>query len=140
MPTCRCLLPPLAGFVDAHTHAVFSGDRCHEMKMKLAGATYVDVHKAGGGINFTVRLLPSFPNFTAPAGTPGLRSNQPQPYLRFTTSQVRHTKASSEEELAHLLSSRLDRMIAGGTTTVEVKSGTLACGPLHGCSRGLLCA
>jgi imidazolonepropionase len=47
----NCLLP---GFVDAHTHAVFAGDRCHEMKIKLAGATYVDVHKAGGGINFTV--------------------------------------------------------------------------------------
>jgi predicted amidohydrolase len=47
----NCLLP---GFVDSHTHAVFAGDRCHEMKMKLAGATYVDVHKAGGGINYTV--------------------------------------------------------------------------------------
>ena len=44
----------LPGFVDSHTHAVFAGDRCHEMKMKLAGATYVEVHKAGGGINFTV--------------------------------------------------------------------------------------
>lgn len=53
----RALLP---GFVDAHTHAVFAGDRCHEMKMKLAGATYVDVHKAGGGINFTVSAAAGF--------------------------------------------------------------------------------
>lgn len=50
--TGKCVLP---GFVDTHTHAVFAGDRCHEMKMKLAGATYVEVHKAGGGINFTVK-------------------------------------------------------------------------------------
>lgn len=46
-----CLLP---GFVDAHTHPVWAGDRVHEFAMKLAGATYMDVHKAGGGIHFTV--------------------------------------------------------------------------------------
>eukprot|EP00041_Stephanoeca_diplocostata_P028142 m.787861 g.787861 ORF g.787861 m.787861 type:complete len:1143 (-) comp23309_c1_seq2:1400-4828(-) len=43
------------GFVDPHTHVVFSGDRSHEMAMKLAGASYEDVHNAGGGINHTVR-------------------------------------------------------------------------------------
>jgi len=42
------------GFVDAHTHPVWSGDRVHEFAMKLAGATYMDIHKAGGGIGFTV--------------------------------------------------------------------------------------
>lgn len=46
-----CVLP---GLVDAHTHALFSGDRCHEFAMKLEGATYLDIHKAGGGIMFTV--------------------------------------------------------------------------------------
>ncbi|CAK8688991.1 unnamed protein product [Clavelina lepadiformis] len=46
-----CLLP---GLVDAHTHPVWAGDRVHEFAMKLAGATYMEVHKAGGGINFTV--------------------------------------------------------------------------------------
>lgn len=46
-----CLLP---GFVDAHTHPVWAGDRVHEFAMKLAGATYMEVHKAGGGIHFTV--------------------------------------------------------------------------------------
>jgi len=44
----------LPGLVDAHTHPVWAGDRVHEFAMKLAGATYMDVHKAGGGINFTV--------------------------------------------------------------------------------------
>ncbi|KAH9503599.1 putative imidazolonepropionase [Bulinus truncatus] len=48
----HCLLP---GFVDAHTHPVWAGDRVHEFAMKLAGATYMDIHKMGGGIHFTVK-------------------------------------------------------------------------------------
>ncbi|XP_063780924.1 probable imidazolonepropionase [Pseudophryne corroboree] len=47
----KCVLP---GFVDAHTHPVWAGDRVHEFAMKLAGATYMDIHQAGGGIHFTV--------------------------------------------------------------------------------------
>lgn len=46
-----CVIP---GLVDGHTHPVFAGDRVHEFAMKLAGASYMDVHKAGGGIHFTV--------------------------------------------------------------------------------------
>ncbi|XP_063609866.1 probable imidazolonepropionase [Penaeus indicus] len=42
------------GLVDAHTHPVWAGDRVHEFAMKLAGASYMEVHAAGGGINFTV--------------------------------------------------------------------------------------
>jgi len=42
------------GFVDGHTHPVWTGDRVHEFSMKLAGATYMDIHKMGGGIGFTV--------------------------------------------------------------------------------------
>ncbi|XP_063045304.1 probable imidazolonepropionase [Engraulis encrasicolus] len=49
--TGMCIIP---GLVDAHTHPVWAGDRVHEFAMKLAGATYMDVHKAGGGIHFTV--------------------------------------------------------------------------------------
>jgi len=43
------------GLVDGHTHPVWSGDRTHEFSMKLSGATYMDIHKMGGGIAFTVR-------------------------------------------------------------------------------------
>ncbi|XP_022109706.1 probable imidazolonepropionase [Acanthaster planci] len=46
-----CVLP---GLVDGHTHPVWAGDRVHEFAMKIAGASYMDVHKAGGGIGFTV--------------------------------------------------------------------------------------
>nr|XP_023995301.1 probable imidazolonepropionase [Salvelinus alpinus] len=49
--TGMCVIP---GLVDAHTHPVWAGDRVHEFAMKLAGATYMDVHHAGGGIHFTV--------------------------------------------------------------------------------------
>lgn len=44
----------IPGFVDGHTHPVWSGDRCHEFSMKLSGATYMDIHKMGGGIGYTV--------------------------------------------------------------------------------------
>ncbi|XP_076967811.1 putative imidazolonepropionase [Tamandua tetradactyla] len=47
----KCILP---GLVDAHTHPVWAGERVHEFAMKLAGATYMDIHRAGGGIHFTV--------------------------------------------------------------------------------------
>ncbi|XP_044133176.1 probable imidazolonepropionase [Bufo gargarizans] len=47
----KCVLP---GFIDAHTHPVWAGDRVHEFTMKLAGATYMDIHQSGGGIHFTV--------------------------------------------------------------------------------------
>ncbi|CAG5115269.1 unnamed protein product [Candidula unifasciata] len=47
----KCLIP---GLVDAHTHPVWAGDRVHEFALKLAGATYMDIHNMGGGIHFTV--------------------------------------------------------------------------------------
>jgi imidazolonepropionase len=44
----------MPGFVDCHTHLVFGGSREYELGMKLAGATYIDILKAGGGIHSTV--------------------------------------------------------------------------------------
>jgi imidazolonepropionase len=43
------------GFVDAHTHAVFAGDRFKELQHRLAGATYAQIAAEGGGILATVR-------------------------------------------------------------------------------------
>ncbi|MGQ9567916.1 MAG: imidazolonepropionase [Anaerolineae bacterium] len=45
----------LPGFVDAHTHLVWAGDRADEFAMRLRGATYLEVQAAGGGILRTVR-------------------------------------------------------------------------------------
>ena len=42
------------GFVDAHTHAVFAGDRREELRRRLGGASYAEVAAAGGGIVSTV--------------------------------------------------------------------------------------
>jgi imidazolonepropionase len=43
------------GFVDAHTHLVFAGDRGDELQRRLAGATYAEIAATGGGIVKTVR-------------------------------------------------------------------------------------
>jgi imidazolonepropionase len=42
------------GFVDAHTHAVFGGDRRGELRRRLAGETYAQIAAGGGGIVATV--------------------------------------------------------------------------------------
>ena len=44
----------MPGFVDCHTHLVFSGSRENELKMKLKGKTYLEILESGGGIHFTV--------------------------------------------------------------------------------------
>ena len=43
------------GLVDCHTHLVYGGQRAHEFALRLAGASYEDVARAGGGIVSTVR-------------------------------------------------------------------------------------
>ncbi len=88
----------LPGFVDAHTHVVFAGDRANEFEMRLQGrrsrdpqrdASYLEIQKAGGGIMSTVRA----------------------------------TRAASLDDLAAQSRARLDAMLAHGTTTAEVKTG-----------------
>jgi imidazolonepropionase len=79
----------LPGFVDAHTHAVFAGNRLDELRQRLAGSTYAEIAAGGGGI----------------------------------LSTVRSTRGASEDELVSESRPRFDEMLAGGTTTCEVKSG-----------------
>jgi imidazolonepropionase len=49
----RCVTP---GFVDAHTHLVFAGNRAAEFEQRIGGATYPQIAAAGGGILRTVAL------------------------------------------------------------------------------------
>jgi imidazolonepropionase len=77
------------GLIDCHTHLVYAGDRAHEFELRLAGASYEDIARAGGGI----------------------------------VSTVKGTRAASEDELVRASLPRLDRLIAEGVTTVEIKSG-----------------
>ena len=47
------LLTP--GLIDCHTHLVYAGDRSREFEMRLQGASYEDIARAGGGILSTLR-------------------------------------------------------------------------------------
>lgn len=82
----RAVIP---GFVDAHTHLIFAGDRSAEFARRMAGESYGDIAASGGGILSTVRA----------------------------------TRAASDEALFDLAASRVRRMLAAGTTTIEIKSG-----------------
>jgi len=60
----RCAVP---GLVDCHTHACFAGDRVGEFALRARGASYEELHAAGGGILSTVQA-------TRSAGEAGLRA------------------------------------------------------------------
>ncbi len=78
-----------AGLIDCHTHAVFAGHRAVEFELRLKGASYEEIARAGGGILSTVTA----------------------------------TREATEEELLAQALPRIDQLIAGGATTIEVKSG-----------------
>ncbi len=59
-----CAVP---GLVDCHTHAAFGGDRVDEFSLRAGGASYEELHAAGGGILSTVRA-------TRALGEDGLRA------------------------------------------------------------------
>ena len=82
----RLMTPAL---VDCHTHLVFGGNRAREFEMRLEGATYEEIARAGGGILSTVAA----------------------------------TRALSEDDLVAAALPRLDRLVAEGVATVEIKSG-----------------
>jgi imidazolonepropionase len=58
-------LSAVPGLVDCHTHACFGGDRVEEFALRSSGASYEELHAAGGGILSTVRA-------TRAAGEEGL--------------------------------------------------------------------
>jgi imidazolonepropionase len=60
-------LSAIPGLVDCHTHACFGGDRVEEFALRASGASYKELHAAGGGILSTVRA-------TRAAGEDGLRA------------------------------------------------------------------
>ncbi|HEV7260148.1 MAG TPA: imidazolonepropionase [Bosea sp. (in: a-proteobacteria)] len=43
------------GLIDCHTHLVYGGDRAHEFELRLNGATYEEIARAGGGILSSVK-------------------------------------------------------------------------------------
>lgn len=79
----------MPGFVDAHTHPIWAGDRAAEFEQRLQGKTYLEILEAGGGILSTVKA----------------------------------TRNSSMQKLLDQTRSRLQRMFAHGSTTIEAKTG-----------------
>ncbi|MCO6449433.1 MAG: imidazolonepropionase [Caldilineales bacterium] len=77
------------GFVDPHTHAVWAGERAGEFEQRIAGASYMEIMSAGGGILSTVQA----------------------------------TRAADLDEIIAQTQPRLQRMLAHGTTTAEIKTG-----------------
>jgi imidazolonepropionase len=77
------------GLIDCHTHLVHAGERSREFELRLAGAAYEEIARAGGGIMSTVKA----------------------------------TRAANEDDLIVQALPRLDRLLAEGVTTVEIKSG-----------------
>jgi len=82
----RLVTPAL---IDCHTHLVHGGHRAGEWALRMAGAGYEEIARAGGGIISTVAA----------------------------------TRAATEDELLASALPRLDRLLADGLGTVEVKSG-----------------
>ncbi|HUI38510.1 MAG TPA: imidazolonepropionase, partial [Thermoplasmata archaeon] len=50
------------GFVDAHTHLVFAGDRAGELAWKIGGMGYAEIARRGGGLYSTVRATRRAPS------------------------------------------------------------------------------
>ena len=49
------VIPMYSLYSLCESQPVYAGDRVNEYRMKLEGATYMDIHRIGGGIGFTVR-------------------------------------------------------------------------------------
>jgi imidazolonepropionase len=77
------------GLIDCHTHLVYGGDRAHEFELRLNGASYEEIARAGGGIASTVKA----------------------------------TRSATAQELQTQSAARLQRLMAEGVTTLEIKSG-----------------
>jgi imidazolonepropionase len=105
------------GLIDCHTHLVHAGDRAHEFELRLGGASYEDIARAGGGIVSTVKA-------TREASQPDLLA-QSLPRLRalmgegVTTVEIKSGYGLAVEPEARML--RVARML-GEQEGVDVRT------------------
>ncbi|MCY0901312.1 MAG: imidazolonepropionase [Firmicutes bacterium] len=76
------------GFVDPHTHLVHGGQRAHEVPLRLAGASYLEILEQGGGILSTMKA-------TATATEAALLSQARTSALRLLKSGVTTVEAKT---------------------------------------------
>jgi imidazolonepropionase len=109
------------GLIDCHTHLVFAGSRANEFAQRLAGVSYEDIARAGGGILSTVKA-------TRDASTDQLASDTAQRLEHLKSQGVLTVEIKSgygldlDSELKMLEAARL----AGRQTGVRVKTTLLA--------------
>jgi imidazolonepropionase len=105
------------GLIDCHTHLVHAGHRAHEFELRLGGASYEDIARAGGGIVSTVKA-------TREASQPDLLA-QSLPRLRalmgegVTTVEIKSGYGLALEPEARML--RVARML-GEQEGVDVRT------------------
>jgi imidazolonepropionase len=113
------LLTP--GLVDAHTHLVYAGDRAAEFELRLQGASYEQIARAGGGIRSTVAA-------TRAAGEDALLSSAVQRALALSAGGVTTLETKSGYGLGLEAEARCLRAArrVGTTTGLTVRTTCLA--------------
>ncbi len=111
----------LPGFVDAHTHAVFAGDRSGEFARRLRGESYEEILAAGGGIHSTVAATRAAPRDELTAATTSrlrrmLRSGT-------TTVEVKSGYGLNLEHESRSLAIAASAGVAAGVTVVPTFLG-----------------
>jgi imidazolonepropionase len=101
------------GFVDAHTHALFAGDRAFELPLRAAGASYREIARRGGGLYATVRAT---------------RAAGPERLLRESADRLAHMAANGTTSL---------EVKSGYALSVEGELGLLALVPRLAARTGL---
>lgn len=93
------------GFVDAHTHLLFAGDRVSELARKIRGVPYTEIARQGGGIYSTMRA-------TRRATTADLLASAEGRMRRMARSGTTAFEVKSGYALSHAGEIRLLRLIA----------------------------
>jgi imidazolonepropionase len=111
----------LPGLIDCHTHLVFGGDRAAEFELRLQGASYEEIARAGGGILSTVRA-------TRAAGEEALlREAEPRLYglMAEGVTTIEIKSGYGLEEATELAQLRVARRL-GALHPVAVRTSLLA--------------
>ncbi|MFZ0698925.1 MAG: imidazolonepropionase [Thermoplasmata archaeon] len=93
------------GFVDAHTHLLYAGDRASELRLKIRGVPYGEIARRGGGIYSTVRA-------TRRASDAELLASAGERMRRMALSGTTAFEVKSGYALSHSGELRLLRLIA----------------------------